>query len=278
MDLLEGLPPHGSLRSGSPHVYGFSYKAPVVCMSRFLPWLSQRLKALGVGFEHADIRSRGDIASARRACGADLVVNCLGLASGSIFGDEAMHGVLGDLVYLRATGVEERFDLAHLSDEDHPGGLTYVIPQVGDLIALAGTAEPVEVGTLLAAEVAQGPSADQRRAGVLRRCREVFGDALVGGEVVGSWTGLRPQRTGGVRLELDRSDAEVGPVIHDYGHGGSGVISCFGCAADVAELALHAAVADGLILQARTLPSDLEEMVAGQNRTGPPASSIKSRL
>jgi D-amino-acid oxidase len=46
--------------------------------------------------------------------------------------------------------------------------------------------------------------------------------------------GLRPGRPE-VRVELDRSLLPV-PVVHDYGHGGAGITTGWGCAQDVVAL------------------------------------------
>lgn len=276
-DLCEGWPPKGSLRPDAPHRYCFSYLAPVVSMSKYLPWLARRVASLGVRFEVAEVRGAADVAAAKQAHRAELVVNCLGLAAGHIFGDDAVHGVLGDLVYVKASGVEEDMDFAHISDEDHPGGLAYVIPQVGGTLALAGTAETVgkEVRDLRA--LARGPAAEARREGVRQRCRDTFGERLVGGEALGSWTGLRPQRSGGVRLELDETmGGEMGPVIHNYGHGGSGIMTAWGCASDVVGLASRVADTKALELRARYLPSDLAAAVAAIGRGS--AAGVFARL
>ncbi len=45
-------------------------------------------------------------------------------------------------------------------------------------------------------------------------------------------SGLRPSRKEGVRLELEKmklGDKDV-KIVHNYGHGGSGVTLCWGCA------------------------------------------------
>jgi len=54
--------------------------------------------------------------------------------------------------------------------------------------------------------------------------------------------GLRPGRTE-LRLELDEITTSV-PVIHNYGHGGSGWTLHWGCATDVAQLAMQALAAN----------------------------------
>ena len=63
--------------------------------------------------------------------------------------------------------------------------------------------------------------------------------ALVQAQLLGSRVGLRPARPT-VRLERDeRLDAS--PVVHCYGHGGAGVTLSWGCAEEVARLALEEA-------------------------------------
>jgi glycine/D-amino acid oxidase-like deaminating enzyme len=48
--------------------------------------------------------------------------------------------------------------------------------------------------------------------------------------------GLRPKRKGGYRLEMTKLDSKF--LIHNYGHGGSGITMSWGCAEEVRELAL----------------------------------------
>ena len=68
-------------------------------------------------------------------------------------------------------------------------------------------------------------------ADILRRCTAV--DPRIGGlPVIGRRVGLRPARAT-VRLERDPDD---GRIVHNYGHGGSGVTLSWGCAADVLKL------------------------------------------
>jgi D-amino-acid oxidase len=45
---------------------------------------------------------------------------------------------------------------------------------------------------------------------------------------------LRPLRTGGVRIEKERIGE--GWVVHNYGHGGWGYQSSYGCSAEAVEL------------------------------------------
>ena len=59
---------------------------------------------------------------------------------------------------------------------------------------------------------------------------------LANAEYVGSAVGLRPARSE-VRLELTRL-VDGQPVVHNYGHGGSGFTLSWGCADEVARLVL----------------------------------------
>lgn len=49
--------------------------------------------------------------------------------------------------------------------------------------------------------------------------------------------GLRPLRTSGVRLEREDVSMSTGvPVVHNYGHGGSGITLHWGCAEEAVSL------------------------------------------
>jgi D-amino-acid oxidase len=57
-----------------------------------------------------------------------------------------------------------------------------------------------------------------------------------GAAYVGSAVGLRPVRS---EVRLERGTLADGrPVVHDYGHGGSGFTLSWGCAEEVARLVL----------------------------------------
>ena len=59
-------------------------------------------------------------------------------------------------------------------------------------------------------------------------------------QVLEDWVGLRPGRTS---LRLEREDMQLGEagghetvVVHNYGHGGSGLTLAWGCAGDVVRI------------------------------------------
>jgi D-amino-acid oxidase len=110
-----------------------------------------------------------------------------------------------------------------LIDDDHPDGLTYVVPRDTDVV-LGGTAD----------RGAEDPEPDPAvEAGILARARALV-PALRDAEVVSRAVGLRPVRPS---VRLERADAGGRTVVHCYGHGGAGVTLSWGCAAEVVALA-----------------------------------------
>ena len=57
-------------------------------------------------------------------------------------------------------------------------------------------------------------------------------------KIVEKQIGFRPSRVGGVRLELEVLKTNHGPlkVIHNYGHGGSGITLSWGCASEIVDI------------------------------------------
>ena len=106
-------------------------------------------------------------------------------------------------------------------------GVTYIVPRSEDCV-LGGTAEEGRWDTEPAPETA---------ASILRRCAALeprLGEA----EVLEHRVGLRPGRPQ-VRLELQELPDGT-PLVHNYGHGGSGVTISWGCAGEAAGLARRA--------------------------------------
>jgi len=70
---------------------------------------------------------------------------------------------------------------------------------------------------------------------ILARCNQLapgVGEAKIVKEAVG----LRPCRRGGVRLCQGADIGSGMKVVHNYGHGGSGVTLSWGCAGEVVRL------------------------------------------
>lgn len=82
------------------------------------------------------------------------------------------------------------------------------------------------------ADLANKPTCPRDRYdAIYARCCRVI-PALLNAKIIRCWSGVRPYREGGARLELEGQG-----TIHNYGHGGSGVTVAWGCADQVVVLA-----------------------------------------
>ncbi|WP_448614451.1 FAD-dependent oxidoreductase [Modestobacter sp. URMC 112] len=193
-------------------VGGVRATVPVVTMSRYLPWLGARCSDAGVRAEQGTVGSVDDLAP-----GADLVVVAAGLGSGRLLGDDTVFPIRGQVVRLANPGLT-----GWVTDEDHPEGLTYVVPRRDDVVC-GGSAE---VGSW-----DREPDEETERA-ILRRTVALVPE-LAGQPVLSRGVGLRPGRDG---VRLERVEGHGVPVVACYGHGGAGVTLSWGCAEAVAAL------------------------------------------
>ncbi|MCY0995872.1 FAD-dependent oxidoreductase [Myxococcus sp. MISCRS1] len=191
---------------------GYHFTAPVIEMPRYLPFLMSRLRALGGRIVQREVRSL-DEAWAR----ASLVVNCTGLGAREVVGDSTLYPVRGEVLRVSPPPTD-RF----LFDDEHEGGIAYVIPRSADCI-LGGTVEEGN-GSLTPDPAAAG--------GILARNAPLLPPGAVF-DVVEHKVGLRPGRPT-VRLEAEVIAGRW--VVHDYGHGGAGVTLSWGCAEEVVAL------------------------------------------
>lgn len=197
------------------YAHGLRFVVPLVEMPTYLPGLLRRAGSAGVNYVAERIHRLDDLLSWR----PDVIVNAAGMAAGPLVGDDSTYPVRGQIVRVRNPGLN-----TSVRDEKHPAGRAYVHPRSSDCI-LGGT---FDVG-----EWDDTPDPCETKA-ILDRCTDIV-PGLAGAEVLESIVGLRPGRPE-VRLEVDTELLPV-PVIHDYGHGGSGITIGWGCAAEVARLA-----------------------------------------
>jgi D-amino-acid oxidase len=141
-----------------------------------------------------------------------------------IVGDRDFVPYKGQYFVLRSS---ESAPHVYVGDDDHPGGMAYMIPRLGEVI-VGGCAEEGKEDLSLTLDW----NDTIRRAGLYvpwlreRSRLDEARDPVVG---------IRPCRRSGVRVALDRSVKGV-PVIHNYGHGGSGFSLSWGCADTVLGL------------------------------------------
>jgi D-amino-acid oxidase len=192
---------------------GHAFVVPVVEMPVYLRYLRDRFAAVGGTVERRVVAHVDELAGE-----ASVVMNCAGLGARGLVGDASMAPIRGQVLRVRNPGLD-RFFL----DEDDPEGVTYIVPRPEDCV-LGGTADEGAWETEPDPETA---------AAILRRC-SALEPRLAGAEVLGHGVGLRPGRPE-VRLEREAGDGLF--VVHNYGHGGSGVTLSWGCAEEALRLA-----------------------------------------
>ena len=117
---------------------------------------------------------------------------------------------------------------------ENPDLPAYIIPN-SDTVVLGGTKRLNDEDLT--------PRKEDREA-ILARCTAAV-PSLAAAEFVDEWVGLRPGRPS-LRLELERFDNSTSDgmssedmppfVVHNYGHGGSGLTLAYGCAGECVEL------------------------------------------
>ncbi|ALV35804.1 FAD-dependent oxidoreductase [Streptomyces sp. CdTB01] len=199
------------LRQG--YVVGWRYQAPLVDMPRYLDYLARRLARAG-----GRIRRRHYDTLEEALNEAPVVVNCSGVAARQLADDSEIEAVRGQLVVMENPGIHSFF----ADDTPDAKDLVYIYPH-SDVVVLGGTAEPGNW------DLSPDPDAAQE---IIRRCVAVE-PSLAGARVIEQRVGLRPVRKG-VRLSSERRGDTL--LVHNYGHGGSGVTLSWGCARELTEL------------------------------------------
>jgi D-amino-acid oxidase len=190
------------------YVDGYELTVPVVDMAMHLPWLTERLRTLGVPVRQERLERLADAFD-----GVDGLVNCTGLGARELADDRTLMPVRGQVV------VVEQFGLTEWLLAQTDAHLLYIVPR-NDTVLLGGTAEEGDEDLTVRAETATA---------ILQRCTDLLPE-LGAARVLGHRVGLRPGRPE-VRLETEFT--RHGPVVHCYGHGGAGVTVSYGCAEDV---------------------------------------------
>jgi D-amino-acid oxidase len=195
-----------------PFTSGFRASVPCVDMPRYLQYLRLRLTDAGGAIE---IRRLGSLAEA--ASLAPLVANCPGVGARALVPDPSVRPVRGQHVIVENPGLDTFFIEAPFG----PSWTSYF--PYGGHVVLGGVAVPDDWNLEPDPRIAEE---------ILARCVAAE-PRLAGARVIGHRVGLRPARPE-VRLEVQ--DLEGTRIVHDYGHGGSGVALSWGCAREATAL------------------------------------------
>jgi glycine/D-amino acid oxidase-like deaminating enzyme len=184
-----------------------------------MEFLRKQITKLGGTFEQRHVENIDAITD------CDLLVNCTGLGAREFANDALVHPVRGQVIRIHNPSITQFTMIVH-----RDGSHTYVLPRPHGEIVVGGTVQPHNWNR-------ENDEGDLK--GVWdRACAAV--PAISESKILGKHCGLRPARTLGVRLEVDpKRTASGAVVIHNYGHAGSGHTLQWGCALDVARLAVQ---------------------------------------
>jgi D-amino-acid oxidase len=210
----------------------YTHVAPMVDTDAYMEWLQSEVKRAGARiFEHkVSSPLREHEAQLRRQFGADAIINCAGMGAGEL-ASETLQPLRGALIRVRNDGstmprVTEAHCISHDGSTDEPG-FVFIVPRGRDMLVLGGLAEPDQ------SELDIGLHNYEPIRAMYRRCIE-FMPALRDAEIDAAEpvrVGLRPVRPRNVRLELEPGMR----ILHNYGHGGSGVTFSWGCSLEIAH-------------------------------------------
>ncbi|XP_072045876.1 D-aspartate oxidase-like isoform X2 [Amphiura filiformis] len=198
--------------------YGWAFTSLVTECSKYLPWLMKRFQKQGGRVQQRRVKTIGELVAEY-----DVVVNCTGVASYDLVNDKKVIPYKGQLIKVEPNGYIPIVFGYEPGDKD---AKQYIIPR-SDFVVLGGTADAGRWDTDI--DPKDGSE-------IYKRCCKLM-PSLKSAKIIGEWAGLRPGRS---LVRLEREDMKFGPhtipVVHNYGHGGSGVTLHWGCAQDATEL------------------------------------------
>jgi D-amino-acid oxidase len=222
-----GVSPGLGLRDAYTHL------APMIDTDVYMRWLLDDARRAGCRIVQRQIAGqlRDHEEAMARHYGVDAIVNCTGLGAKEL-AEDAMFPVRGALVRVRNDGkAMPRITQAHCISHDGASperGFIFIVPRGDDTLVLGGIAEPEEWNLDVDLD-----NYEPIRA-MYRRCIE-FLPVLQRAEIDAAEpvrVGLRPFRRADIRVEREPGRR----IVHNYGHGGSGVTLSWGCACEVVDL------------------------------------------
>ena len=199
--------------------YGFAYDTIIAEGRLYMQWVLNKILETQrvIDIQRRTIQKLDEVL---QEAPYDAVLNCTGLGARELANDPLVHAIRGHVVRVRAPWVKYHVEAGQGDDVTHIAP-AYIIPN-GDTVVLGGTKQIGDEDTR--------PRKEDRE-GIMKRCIAAV-PSLAAGEVVGEWVGLRPGRTS-VRVEVDGQDPRI---VHNYGHGGSGLTLAWGCAQEVVNV------------------------------------------
>lgn len=181
---------------------------------KYLPFLMKRFQNAGGNLKEQHINSFEDICTEY-----DVIVNCAGICARELTKDPKITPIRGQSMRVEAPWI------FHCTIDDIR--MNQFVPNL-DSVFLGGTAQYGNYNKNVDAK-----DSKHIREGSIELCK-----SLENSKILWEWAGLRPGRDS-VRLEVETYTLQSGkiiPIVHNYGHGGSGVTLSWGCGRDVAVI------------------------------------------
>nr|XP_022907874.1 D-aspartate oxidase-like [Onthophagus taurus] len=196
-----------------PYTGGFTFTSFTCESTKFLPFLENIFINNGGQIKIEKIENFSQLKD------YDVIINCTGIYSKILMSDNSVKAIRGQILR-----VEASWQFHTVIDDSDDG--CYIIPNANCVI-LGGTHQLDDEDTKPRIE-------DATR--IIKGCKQMI-PSLHEAKVLRHQAGLRPGRDQ-IRLELTTINLgnKLVPVIHNYGHGGSGVTLCYGCAGEVVDL------------------------------------------
>jgi D-amino-acid oxidase len=210
----------------------YSYLAPMIDTDAYMRWLLGEVRRAGCRILRGKVAGplRDREVTLARMYGVDTIVNCTGLGAGEL-AEDVVYPLRGALIRVRNDGrTMPRVTQAHCVSHDGASderSFIFIVPRGRDRLVLGGLAEPNEW------DLDIGLDNYEPIREMYRRCLE-FLPALADAEIDAAEpvrVGLRPVRQQNVRVEPETGTR----IVHNYGHGGSGVTFSWGCALEVVD-------------------------------------------
>ncbi|KAJ8132538.1 hypothetical protein O1611_g1087 [Lasiodiplodia mahajangana] len=209
---------------------GTTFKTFCINVPVYLQYLYNKVLDAGVTAKKASLQHISNAANHHvDGLKADVVLNCTGIRAAKIDGvlDCQVYPARGQICLVRNTS---SFLTTTSGTDDGDSDVFYVQPRPDGLTVIGGCYQKGNWDSQVDAELAQR---------MMRRAVELCPELTRGRgpeflEVVGHIVGLRPARKGGIRVDKELIKGVW--VVHNYGHGGYGYQSSYGCAKAVEEL------------------------------------------
>lgn len=210
---------------------GSAFTSVCINTAFYLPWLGSQCLKAGVVIRRGIVNHITDAARLHHTGKtADLVLNCTGLSSLKLGGveDSTVYPARGQIVLVRN---EPGIMASTSGTDDGPDEAVYIMNRAaGGGCILGGCLQKDNW------ESQPDPNLANR---IMKRAVELCPNLVPEGKgvealsVIRHGVGLRPMRKDGIRIEKETitgADGRQVKVVHNYGHGGYGYQTSFGCA------------------------------------------------